>query len=223
VDSSSGAIGTAVNRAIRDLVPIIANAPADRKTRDGWLERLWDAHEQDDVPYIETLADHWGELCASREVASTWADRVVGIVRMALSPDKNLRGHFHGTSACLSALYRAERYEEIVDILNVDTLWHYKHWAAKALSAMGKKAEAVRYAESCRNPWASDQWIDEVCEEILLSAGQVDEAYPRYALSANRAETYVAWFHAVARKYPSKTAGEILSDLVKMTPGEEGK
>jgi hypothetical protein len=29
VDGSSGAIGTAVNRAIADLVPIIADAPAD--------------------------------------------------------------------------------------------------------------------------------------------------------------------------------------------------
>ena len=42
------------------------------------------------------------------------AARRLGITRMALSPDKNLRGHFHGTSACLSALYRAERYAEIV-------------------------------------------------------------------------------------------------------------
>jgi hypothetical protein len=33
VDGSSGAIGTAVNHAIRDLVPIIADAPADEKTR----------------------------------------------------------------------------------------------------------------------------------------------------------------------------------------------
>ena len=53
VDSSSGAIGTAVNNAIRELVPIISNAPADSKTRDEWLERLWAAHEADEMPYIE--------------------------------------------------------------------------------------------------------------------------------------------------------------------------
>jgi hypothetical protein len=34
VDSSSGAIGNAVNGAIADLVSIIANAPAERPTRD---------------------------------------------------------------------------------------------------------------------------------------------------------------------------------------------
>jgi hypothetical protein len=62
VDSSSGAIGTAVNRAIGELVPIIAGASADARTRDAWLERLWEAHANDDIPYIEWLADHWGEL-----------------------------------------------------------------------------------------------------------------------------------------------------------------
>jgi hypothetical protein len=40
VDSSSGAIGTAVNNAINALVPIIAKAPADDELRDKWLERL---------------------------------------------------------------------------------------------------------------------------------------------------------------------------------------
>ena len=33
IDSSSGAIGTGVNRAIEVLVPIIAKAPADQATR----------------------------------------------------------------------------------------------------------------------------------------------------------------------------------------------
>lgn len=42
VDSSSGAIGTAVNNAIRELVSVIASAPADAKTREAWLERLWE-------------------------------------------------------------------------------------------------------------------------------------------------------------------------------------
>lgn len=37
IDSSSGAIGSAVNRAIEALVPIIAKAPADLATRRKWL------------------------------------------------------------------------------------------------------------------------------------------------------------------------------------------
>lgn len=52
VDSSSGAIGTAVNNALRELIAIIASAPADAKLRDAWLERLWQAHEADQISYI---------------------------------------------------------------------------------------------------------------------------------------------------------------------------
>jgi hypothetical protein len=183
VDSSSGAIGTAVNNAVAELVPIIAGAPSDPETREMWLERLWEAHGADQIPYIEKLPDFWGELCASKEAASAWADRLVGITRSALSPDKDLHGHFHGTSACLSALYHAERYEEIVDFLQVDA----------------------------------------ICEDILLSSGAIDEAYEQYGLRANRGGTYLATFRSVARKYPHRPAGQILADLVRTTPGDEGK
>jgi hypothetical protein len=223
VDSSSGSIGIAVNNAIKELVPIIASAPADAKTRDAWLERLFEAHQADQIPYIERLADHWGELCASQAIASAWADRLVGSTRMALSPDKNLHGHFHGTSACLSALYHAGRFDDIIDLLRADTIWPYKQWAVRAMAASGRRAEALRYAESCRSPWASDHHVDSVCEEILLSSGMVDEAYTRYGVRANRGGTYLATFRSVSKKYPHKAAGEILADLVKTTPGDEGK
>ena len=39
VDSSSGALGTAVNNAD----DVLRDVPADDKTRDRWLERLFDA------------------------------------------------------------------------------------------------------------------------------------------------------------------------------------
>ncbi len=65
--------------------------------------------------------------------------------------------------------------------------------------------------------------LDAVCEEILLSAGSADEAYERYGLVANRRGTYLATFRAVARKYSHKSAADILADLVRTTPGEEGK
>ena len=45
VDSSSGAIGAAVNKAIAALVEVIASAPADEKTREKWLELLWKAYQ----------------------------------------------------------------------------------------------------------------------------------------------------------------------------------
>ena len=223
VDGSSGAIGTAVNNAIRTLVPIIAEAPADATVRGKWLERLFEAHADDPIPYIERLADHWGELCASPELASRWADELLGVTRMALSPDRNLRGHFHGSTACLSALFAARRHDDLLDVLESETFWPYKRWAVKALAAQGKGAEAIRLAEGSRSPWASDHDIDQLCEEILLSSGLVDEAYRRYGLRANQAGTYLAWFRAVAKKYPHKEPAEILADLVASTPGEEGK
>jgi len=223
VDSSSGAIGTAVNNALRELAVLIEDAPADAKTRDAWLEQLWEAHAADQIPYIELLADDWGALCGSKEVATAWGDRLLGITRMALSPDKNLRGHFHGTTACLSALLRAERHQDIIDLLANETFWPYKRWAVKALAAMGQRAEAIRLAESSRGAWTHDGDVDRICEDILLSSGLVDEAYERYGPTANRAGTYLATFRAVATKYPHKAPGQILDDLVKTTPGEEGK
>ena len=88
---------------------------------------------------------------------------------------------------------------------------------------MGKRAEAIRVAEASRGPWTSDADVDSICEEVLLSSGQVEEAYARYGLRANRRGTYLATFRAVAKKYPHKRPEEILADLVKTTPGEEGK
>lgn len=44
---------------------------------------------------------------------------------LALSPDKSVRGHFHGTSACLSALFAAGRYNELVELVRGDIFWPY--------------------------------------------------------------------------------------------------
>ena len=104
VDSSSGAIGTAVNNTIADLVPILVAAPDDAATRAAWLERLLEAHGADQIPYIERLADYWGELCGSIEIASAWADQLIGVTRLALSPDKTVHGYFHGRSARVGGL-----------------------------------------------------------------------------------------------------------------------
>ena len=223
VDGSSGAIGSTVHHAISELVLIIAEAPADAKTRAKWLERLWSAHEADQMPYIESLADHWGTLCASQPVASEWADRLIDRTRVALGTDRSQHAFFHGTSACLSALFRAERYPEILDLLKARTIWPYRRWAVKALAATGRNSEAIAYAESCRGPWTPDGSVDAICEEILLSSGFAEEAYARYGLRANRGPTYLATFRAVMKKYPHRAAADVLNDLVATTPGEEGK
>lgn len=93
----------------------------------------------------------------------------------------------------------------------------------KALAAQGRGREAIAYAEQCRSPWASDLDIDSLCEQILLASGHADEAYARYAIPANRATTYLGWFRALAKKYPDKPPAVLLADLVRHTPGDEGK
>jgi hypothetical protein len=223
VDSSSGALGSAVNRTLAELVPIIAGAEVDAEVREVWLDRLFEASAADEIPYLESLSDYWGELCATREIASAWADRLLELTRRALTPDKKFKAHFHGTCACLSALVRAERFAELEDILRPTDFWPYKRWLVKGLAAQGKRAEAIALAEASRGPWTNETDVNLLCEEMLLADGKVDEAYRRYGLYAHRAGTYLATFRAVSRKYPSKDKAEILGDLVATTPGDEGK
>ena len=225
VDGSSGAIGTAVNHAVEELVTIIARAPAGAKAREAWLERLWDAHANDAIPYIERLGDFWGDLCVSPETASAWADRLVPIVEMAWSPDPERRGFFHGTMACFSALLRAGRHEEILALLEKDQVpwWPYRQWGARALAALGRPDEAIAYAEASRGINDSPVAIAIACEAILLASGRVEEAYRRYALAATHGTSYLATYRALVRKYPQKRPEELLGDLVATTPGDEGK
>ncbi|WP_217909811.1 hypothetical protein [Pseudenhygromyxa sp. WMMC2535] len=200
-------------------------APADDGTRAKWLERLWKAYQDDDIPYLESLGDHWGELCASPEVASHWADELIETCKLAWNPDPALRGYFEGTTNCLSALLVAGRHEELLELLDMAPykMWHYRMYGVKALAAMGRKAEAIRYAEEGRGLNDSPVAIARACEEVLLSSGLAEEAYVKYGLVANQAGTYLAWFRAVAKKYPHKSKAEVLADLVANTPGDEGK
>jgi hypothetical protein len=225
VDSSSGAIGTAVNRAIEAVVPIIAMAPASEKLRKKWLDRLWEAIEQDQMPYLEMLADYWGDLCATPERASQWADRFLEGVRLMWNSEQPLGGNFKGTSACLSCLCAAGRHDELLTLLELapHKFWYDRQWGVRALVAQGKSAAAIRYAEGTRGLNQSNSEISSVCEEILLSAGMWREAYDRYASDANRRGTYLATFQAIKRKYPQLGPDAIIRDLVNGTPGEEGK
>jgi hypothetical protein len=36
-------------------VPVIARAPADAKTRAAWLDRLFEAHAADQIPYLRVV------------------------------------------------------------------------------------------------------------------------------------------------------------------------
>jgi len=225
VDSSSGALGSSVNRAIEALAPVIANAKVTPAVRQKWMRKLWQALDEDKMPYLESLGDHWGQLCARPELASTWADELMPTVKSVLSPDASGHGYFKGTTACLSALLAAGRYEELLALIATkpNPWWHDRRWGVKALVAMGRPAEALRLAEehmAINDP----QWeIAQTCEAILLSSGMADEAYNRYAVLAVESTTNLATFKAICKKYPHKAPVDVLWDLVDSTPGTEGK
>ncbi|WP_194727169.1 hypothetical protein [Noviherbaspirillum malthae] len=225
VDSSSGAIGTAVNRAIESLVSIIANAQVEHETRQKWLERLWHAVEDDEIPYLELLGDCWGELCATPDIASRWADEFIPMVERGWDPQATEFRYFKGTSACLSALYAAGRHQQLLALLDKARFqwWPNRRWGVKSLVAMGKHAEAIRYAEESNGLNAPVQDIALTCEAILLVSGFAEEAYRRYALDANQGTTHLATFRAIAKKYPGMPADTVLRDLVARHPGQQGK
>jgi len=224
VDSSSGALGSAVNKALDSLIPVVVNSPADEKARNQWLDRLWQAMADDGVDYLSPVGDRWGEICGSAEVAGRWADELVSTLR-ACWTDPNPGGYFHGATACLSCLLVAGRHQELLELLELARYpsWHYRRYGVEALLALGRKAEAAPYAEASRGLNQPDSVIDQACEEILISSGLHEEAYQRYGLSAAVGNSYIARFRAVVKRYPMKDKSQILTDLIATTPGEEGK
>lgn len=186
---------------------------------------MYQAHADDQIPYIESLGDYWGELCASADLAGEWAERLTKTVENVWGRYPSQHGFFHATPMCLSAMLTAGRHELLLALIDKCPYpsWTYRQWGVKALVAMGKKTEALRYAEATQGRNEPSELIAEACEAILLSSGLVDEAYQRYALVANRAGTYLATFRAICRKYPHKKPEDVLDDLVASTPGDEGK
>ncbi|MDR2216272.1 MAG: hypothetical protein LBE59_10615 [Nevskiaceae bacterium] len=222
VDSSSGAIGNAVNRAIETLALIIARAQVDTDTRQEWLERLWQAIQDDGIPYIERLSDEWDKLCVTTQTAAMWADKFIGLVKRSWSARPG--AYFPGTTICLASLYAAGQYDRLLELLDRAPFkfWPYHSWGVKALLAMGKKAEALDYAQDSAGLSDPFGLIAQTCEDILLSSGLSDEAYRRYAHEANLGSTNLATFRAIVKKYPHIAPETILLDLVAAS-NEPGK
>ena len=101
--------------------------------------------------------------------------------------------------------------------------WHDQQWAAKALAARGYVDGAVHPMEGLRSRHAPDMALSAVAEQLLLDAGRLDEGYARYAIQATSANSNIATFRAIAKRYPGIDRSRILGDLIASTPGEEGK
>jgi hypothetical protein len=223
IDTSSGALGGAVGWAVAELVPVIAGASVNAAAHGQLLDRLWQAIQDDGVSFLWLAEERWGELCASPEVASQWADRTLPLLRMVFS---NTRpgGSVHGTDVCLSSLLAAGRYQELLDLLDLKErlIWPWRRHGILALRAQGKLDEALAYAEASRGLNIPNDAVDADCEDILLAAGRRAEAYQRYALTANEANTGLATFRKIAAKYPEVEPERILQDLAQSS-GDPGR
>ncbi len=226
IDSSSGALGNASYAAVQELVPIISNAPVDTVTRKKWLDRLFEAIQEDDPPYIEHLGDHWGELCATPELASAWADQLLPTQRSVLRERKHgTYAFFSGTTLCYSALFKAGRHDELLELLAMDPrpIWQYLVWGARVLAQRGQVDDAIAYVRERAGSTTSLETIAHFAEETLLKAGRRAEAFDKFALLANQANSNLSTFRALAKKYPELPPDKLLGHLIASTPGEPGK
>ena len=226
IDSSSGALGNATYAAVHELVPIISSVPVDAAMHRKWLDRLFEAIQEDDPPYIEHLGDHWGDLCATPELASAWADQLLPTQRSVLRERKRgTYAFFSGTTLCYSALFKAGRHNELLELLAMDPrpIWQYLVWGARVLAARGQVDEAIAYIREHAGSTTSLETIAHFAEDALLKAGRRAEAFDQYALLANQANSNLSTFRALAKKYPELAPDKLLGHLIASTPGEPGK
>ncbi|MFT7620129.1 MAG: hypothetical protein ACI97A_003786 [Planctomycetota bacterium] len=168
-DVTAPALIQVIDQGIKTLVPIIATAEIQMKQRKWLLKKLFEAHERDRGLVLESLTDHWGDLCASQTLAWDWADRLLPKTRPSLQPDMRLDDYFLGTTACLSAMLAAGRNKELIKLVEDQQYWRYKVWAVRAYLAEGSPKKAIRLAESGGHEQESDAEVKRMVKEIRSS------------------------------------------------------
>lgn len=223
IDTSSGSLGNAVCYAMEKLLPIVIDAPADLPTRQHWLNILWEVLQNDGVDYVSLISDYWGELSGCEEEASRRADEFLWIVKREWESNHPI---VHYDVACLSALFYASRFEEVLALIELAPYpsWWIRKFGARVL-ALTDPDKGIAYAEDTRHIINTNQLsIDQYCENILLNASKIEEAYKRYGINANQANTYLAWFNSIKKKYSDvRTDKQILLDLIDQNIAEPGK
>jgi len=225
IDGSSGSLGNAVYRTLVTLIPLVIEAPATGKVRRKWLNRLYEAVQEDGVDYLSPVEEQWGAMCGDEHLANEWADRILPLLRESWT-NESLDSWVKGGALCLSSLVAARRYAELQQLMSLRSyrFWPFDVFWARALLQQGKLDEAIEFAESGRKdrPGYDDGSIVEFCEQTLLAAGRSAEAYERYAHQAARSTTNLATFRHIASKYPDREDRLILLDLIE-AHGPKGK
>ncbi len=219
IDTSSGALGNAVNRTLEELLPILIDAPADEKTRAKWLEQLRDAIADDGVDYLAPLADRFGEIAAFPALMNLHADRDLDLIRSAWS-DHTRYAHVTSATLTLSCLLEAGRHDELMALLALKKtlLWFDAKFGAESLLRQGREEEALAFAESMlkddRRQWGHHE-IAQFCERILVRQGREEDAYRRFGLPSAAGNTYLAMWRDLVKRYPELDARRILNDLIE--------
>ncbi len=226
VDTSSGALGNAVNASLNELLPIFIAAPLERATRKHWLRRLYQAVQEDGVQYLCPIEDRWGEAAVYPELMNAYADDLLPLLRRVWTQEPR-GGYVVGTTICLSSLLEAGRYRELLALLQDarTKLWAWQRYGAEALARQERWDAAIAFAQGCKNPQLGpydDLRINRFCEDILIRAGRADQAYRLYGLHTVRAPTYLAIYRETARRYPGRDRRQLLLDLIAAR-GERGK
>jgi hypothetical protein len=226
IDTSSGALGSAVNRTLEDLLPILIKAPADEKTRAKWLEQLRAAIVDDGVDYLAPISDRFGEIAAFPALMNQHADHDLELTRAAWS-DHEQFSHVTTATLTLSCLLEAGRHDELLALLALKKtrLWFDEKFGAEALLRQGREDDALAFAESLlkedRREWGY-QDIARFCETILVRQGREEDAYRRFGLPSASGNTYLAMWRDLVKRYPDLDARRILIDLIE-SHGSKGK
>ena len=228
IDTSSGALGTAVNAALADIIPILIAAPATPEVRAAWLERLYDAVQEDGVQYLYPAEQRWGEIAVYPELMNAYADLLLPLLRRVWCTEPaDHYVYITGHTICLSCLLEAGRYEELLDLLTNarNRFWSDQRFGAEALTRQGHYDAALAFADACRRASIQShdhRQIDRFCEGVLLKAGREEEAYRRYGPHVGAGTTYVAIYRDTLRRYPGREPRQVLLDLIEAR-GERGK
>ncbi len=225
IDSSSGALGTAMNKTIEALMPILIKSDWDMNTRGKWLEKLYEAIVEDGWGTFDNLRDYWGEICVYPGLAHLWADRLLPTVKEVWTSESF--SHFVGSDMCLSCLLYTERYDELKKLLQLRNKpwWTYNKFWGKALVKQGKYDEALSYAEQLKSQMTvnnEERSMDLFCESVLIQAGRIEDAYEKYGLEIPSYGTYLNIYRGICKKYPTIDKKKILLDCMSRT-SEKGK
>lgn len=222
IDSSSGSLGNATNKAVLQLTQVFKSLPIDTPTRKVWLDRIWQAFEEDSYGYLDHIGESWGDLCGNPEIAQEWASTLLPTLLMFWG-ERTAGGYYKGSGAALASMLAAGRFKELLEVIDKAPYvwWLYRQFGVKALVELGKPEEAIAYAKASKGLNDSQSAIDSTCEEILLSHGKWKDAYEEYGLYAEWSGSYLQRFRNLVKQYPQMAKEKILEDLINTSIDED--